>query len=157
MAIGKQAFMLSSPAFHMNGIIPERFTADGENKSPPLRWDEAPAGTKQFALVCHDPDAPRPEGFTHWVLYGVPASTTSLDEGRPPDAFTPGINGTGNPGYTGPAPPKGSGAHHYHFWLYALDVDAGDYKRAMNRDQLFRQMKGHIIEETKLVGIYERR
>jgi Raf kinase inhibitor-like YbhB/YbcL family protein len=128
MAIGKQAFMLSSPAFHMNGIIPETFTADDENKSPPLRWDEPTAGTKQSVIVCHDPDAPRRDGFTHWVLYGIPTSTTSLNEGCPPDAFTPGVNGTDKLGYTGPAPPIGSGPHHYHFWLYALDLDASDYK-----------------------------
>ena len=157
MAIGKQVFTLSSPAFHMDGAIPERFTADGENKSPPLRWNEATAGTKQFALVCHDPDAPLPQGFTHWVIYGIPASTTSLDAGCPPDAFTPGVNDAGKLGYTGPAPPERSGPHHYHFSLYALDTDARDYKRGMNRDQLISQMKGHLIEETELVGIYERR
>src|SRR5438034_3205796 len=98
---------VSSPAFKLNGRIPKQYTADGENKSPPLEWTGTPTGTQQFALVCHDPDAPSEMGFTHWVVYGIPASTTKLLEGQPPDAFTSGVNDTGKHGYTGPAPPRG--------------------------------------------------
>src|SRR5579863_8549913 len=90
---------VTSSAFGQLGKIPKKNAGDGQNLSPPLEWSDAPKGTKEFALLCYDPDAPLPRGFVHWVLYGIPASTTKLPEGVPADAFTPGVNGTGKPGY----------------------------------------------------------
>ena len=88
---------IKSDAF-VSGRIPKRNAGDGENLSPPLEWSGAPQGTLEFALVCHDPDAPLVQGFTHWVLYGIPATTTKLAEGQKPDTFAAGLNGMGKPG-----------------------------------------------------------
>lgn len=108
-----------SGAFEANGPIPERYTADGENVSPPLSWSELPQGTQQLALIVDDPDAPRSEPFVHWVIYGIPATAEGLAEGIAPDRMVSGpvkakqgVNGFGELGYGGPAPPKGHGTHH---------------------------------------------
>ena len=146
---------IKSPAFGPSGRIPKRNAGDGDNLSPPLEWSGAPKGAREFALVCHDPDAPLVYGFTHWVLYGIPASTTSLAEGQKADAFTGGLNGTGKPGYVGPYPPNGHGTHHYFFWLYALDGNLG-LKPGLKMDQLLKAIEGHVLEQARAVGTYER-
>ncbi len=146
---------ITSPAFQPLGRIPKRHGGDGDNKSPPLEWTGAPAGTQQFALVVHDPDAPLPAGFTHWVVYGIPATTTTLPEAQEANAFIAGVNDTGKPGYLGPYPPGGHGAHHYYFWLYALDTKS-NLKPGMNRSQLMDSINDHILEQARLVGTYER-
>jgi Raf kinase inhibitor-like YbhB/YbcL family protein len=148
-------FKLTSSAFQSQGKMPKRYGGDGDNKSPPLEWSGAPAGTKQFALVCHDPDAPLPQGFTHWVVYGIPASTTSLPEDEGPGIFVAGVNGMGKAGYMGPYPPPGHGPHHYFFWIYALDTEDG-MKAGMTRDQLLDAIKNHVLEQARIVGTYER-
>lgn len=146
---------ISSSAFQPGGRIPKANGGDGGNKSPPLEWSGAPAGTQQFALICHDPDAPLPHGFTHWVLYGIPATTTKLSEGQPATAFVAGVNDTGKPGYLGPYPPNGHGLHHYFFWLYALGTKSS-LNPGMSRVQLLDAMKDHVLEQARLVGTYER-
>ena len=145
---------IKSTAF-ASGRIPKRNAGDGENLSPPLEWSGAPKGTAEFALVCHDPDAPLVHGFTHWVLYGIPANATKLAEGQKPDAFTAGVNGTGKPGYMGPYPPNGHGPHNYYFWIYALDKPLG-LKPGLTLDKLYQSIEGHVLEQARLVGIYER-
>ena len=145
---------VTSSAFSHLGKIPKRYAGDGENRSPPLELTGAPSGRKQFAVVSHDPDAPLPHGFTHWVLYGIPPATTKLAEGQD-KSFTAGINDTGKPGYLGPYPPNGHGTHHYYFWVYALDVAPG-MKPGLNRLQLMDEIKGHVLEQARLVGTYER-
>ena len=148
-------FRVTSTAFRTTERMDKKYAGDGENQSPPLEWSGAPSGTKQFALVCHDPDAPLPHGFTHWVVYGIPVSATKLGEGQKPDAFTPGVNGAGKPGYIGPYPPNGHGLHHYYFWVYALDADLG-LKPGLNMAQLLEAISGHVLEQARLVGLYER-
>jgi len=148
-------FRIVSPAFTSLGKMPKRNAGDGENKSPPLEWSGAPPGTKQFALVCHDPDAPLHLGFTHWVVYGIPVATTKLSEAQSDSAYIPGLNDTGKPGYLGPYPPNGHGPHHYYFWIYALDIES-KLKPGMNRIQLLDSIKDHILEQARLVGTYER-
>lgn len=146
---------ISSSAFGQHGQMPKTYAGDGENKSPPLEWSGAPSGTQQFALVCHDPDAPLPNGFTHWVLYGIPATTTSLSAGQDAGVFTGGTNDTGKAGYLGPYPPNGHGVHHYYFWLYALG-SAPSLKPGMSRLQLLDAIKGSVLEQARLVGTYQR-
>src|SRR3989442_14443624 len=109
---------LSSPAIGALGRVPDRHTGVGRNISPALQWSGTPNGTKEFALICHDPDAPLPRGFTHWVIYGIQPTATGIPEGGG-GSFTEGPNGMGAQGYTGPMPPVGHGTHHYYFWLYA--------------------------------------
>jgi Raf kinase inhibitor-like YbhB/YbcL family protein len=101
------AFTLSSPAFENNTNIPSKFTCDAgmQNPSPALSWKDAPAGTKSFALIMHDPDAPLAGGFTHWVLFDIPAATTSLPEGfQPGSVGISGNSGFRRAGYGGPCP-----------------------------------------------------
>lgn len=146
---------ITSPAFQPMGPMPKTYAGDGENKSPPLEWKGAPAATRQFALVCHDPDAPMAHGFTHWVVYGIPAIISKLAEAQPQNAFIAGVNDTGKPGYLGPYPPTGHGPHHYYFWLYALDMKT-NLGPGMNRLQLLDAIKEHVLEQARLVGTYER-
>ena len=145
---------LSSRAFEPLGRISDRYSGYGENISPALQWTGAPKGTKEFALICHDPDAPLPRGFTHWVIYGMPPDTTDIPE-RGGATFSQGPNGTGKPGYFGPMPPQGHGLHHYYFWLYALD-QALSLKAGLDRDALLDAIEDHVIEQARLVGVYER-
>lgn len=145
---------ISSPAFSSMGIIPKRYTSEGENVSPPLQWRKVPSETKQLVLICHDPDAPLPKGFTHWVMYNIPPDVTEVSEGGGSE-FTQGVNSTEETGYTGPAPPPGHGSHHYYFWLYALN-DAMDLGPGWARKDLLEAIEPHVIAQARLVGTYER-
>jgi len=145
---------LSSRAFEPLGPIPDRHSGYGGSRSPALQWTGAPSATKEFALICHDPDAPLPRGFTHWVLYGMPPDTTGVGE-RGGGHFTQGPNGTGKSEYFGPMPPEGHGLHHYYFWLYALDKALG-LKAGLDRDALLAAIEDHVIEQARFVGVYKR-
>jgi len=145
---------LSTPAFQAEGRIPDKHTGVGQNVSPALQWSGAPAGTKEFALVCHDPDAPLPRGFTHWVIYGIPAGASGIAEGGG-NKFTEGPNGAGKSGYTGPMPPEGHGPHHYFFWIYALDQALG-LEPGLDMDALLDAIEDHVIEQARVVGVYQR-
>jgi Raf kinase inhibitor-like YbhB/YbcL family protein len=149
---------LTSPAFRDGEAIPRRYTADGEDVSPPLRWGEPPAGTRCFALVCDDPDAPR-RTWVHWVLYDLPADARGLDEAAPAEATLPsgarqGKNDFGKIGYGGPAPPPGK-PHRYSFKLYALDAPGG-LSPGATKAQLLAAAEGHVLGEGQLVGRYGR-
>jgi Raf kinase inhibitor-like YbhB/YbcL family protein len=143
---------VSSSAFASHGNIPERHTGAGDDISPPLEWTGVPDGTRSFVVVCHDPDAPLVDGFTHWVLYGIPRDVTTLREDS--DDFVLGKNSFGNDGYNGPAPPPGHGPHHYYFWVYALDTDPG-LEGGLDRRSLLDRMEDHVIEQARTVGMYE--
>jgi len=146
---------VTSPAFGNLERMDKKYGGDGGDQSPPLEWTGAPKGTKEFALICHDPDAPLPHGFTHWVVYGIPASVTKLPEGQKPGAFTAGVNGTGKQGYMGPYPPNGHGVHNYYFWVYALGAEM-KLKPGLDRARLLDAMSSNILEQARLVGTYER-
>jgi hypothetical protein len=145
---------VTSTAFAAHAAIPKRHTGEGPDVSPPLAWSGAPAGVKEFALVCDDPDAPTPRPWVHWVLHGIPADRTSLAEGD--TVGVPGVTDFGRTGYGGPMPPKGHGVHHYHFKVYALDRPAG-LPPGATKGQLLAAMKGHILAEGELAGTYERK
>jgi Raf kinase inhibitor-like YbhB/YbcL family protein len=149
---------LTSTAFQKEQTIPKSHTGDGEDLSPPLRWSDPPQGTKSFALVCDDPDAPR-KTWVHWVLFNIPADKRELPKGVPAqDALTDsakqGKNDFGNVGYGGPAPPPGK-PHRYFFRLYALDTTL-DLPAGATRDQLAAATKDHILAEGQLMGRYGR-
>jgi len=145
---------ITSSAFASLGKIPKKNSGYGENLSPPLEWTGDPRNTREFALVCFDPDAPLPHGFTHWVVYGIPRSVTKLSEGQKADAFTPGLNDTKRTGYMGPLPPEGHGPHHYYFWVYALDAEL-ELEPGMNLKEFWDAIEGHVLEQARLVGVYE--
>ena len=143
---------VSSPVFGTHGRIPERHTGDGEDVSPPLEWSGAPEGTRSFAVVAHDPDAPLVDGFTHWVAYGIPGDATGLPEGA--NELVVGKNSFGNQSYNGPAPPPGHGVHHYYFWVYALDDDLG-LEPGLDRRALLERVEDHVLEQARVIGTYE--
>lgn len=152
-------FALESPQFREGSDIPPQLTCDGENVSPVLRWDGAPAGTKSFSLVTLDPDAPVGT-FIHWVIYDLPENTKELNENVPkqkelPNGARQGRNDFGKIGYGGPCPPRGS-AHRYYFRLYALDKKL-DLVPGASRGDLDRAMKGHVLAQAELMGRYKRR
>lgn len=142
---------ISSPAFEGHKSIPDKHTAGGENVAPPLAWTGAPQGTKAFAIVVHDPDAPLVDGFTHWVAYGIPETATGVPEGGA--GVVNGVNSMGQEGYMGPAPPPGHGTHHYYFWVYALDDDL-DLPPGLDRRELLERIEDHVIEQARVIGTY---
>lgn len=144
---------ISSPAFTALGPIPDKHAKDGQNVSPQLDWTGVPDGTSELAIICHDPDAPLPDGFTHWVLYGIPPSEQGVKEGEGP-AHTEGVNDFGERGYGGPQPPPGHGVHHYYFWIYALDTELGAGP-GLSRRELLDAMSDHILEQNRVIGTYE--
>ena|SRR5690349_7531991 len=147
---------LNSSAFTEGGTIPSRFTCDGENRSPPLEWSGVPDGTQGFALIVHDPDAPRGD-FTHWVVFDIRAGVRCFDDGAAPiQVALEGINDAGNVGYRGPCPPPGHGAHRYVFELYALDISHLALGEGAARQEVERKIEGHILAKAQLTGTYER-
>ncbi len=151
------ALSLTSPAFTEGANIPPKFTCDAgqTNPSPALAWKDAPAGTKSFVLILHDPDAPMPGGFTHWVLFDIPATTMALPEGfQPGSVGVSGNQGMRRPGYMGPCPP--SGAHHYHFMLSALDVASLGLQAGATKADGEKAMESHVVGKTELIGVYQR-
>jgi len=149
---------VSSPAFKDDGMIPAKYTCDGDDISPPLQWQAVPEGTKSIALISDDPDAPMGT-WVHWVLFNLPADARELAENIPPDktlsnGAKQGISDFGRVGYGGPCPP--SGTHRYFFKIYALDTVLNLQAGARKRD-LLRAMEGHILAEGQLIGKYKRR
>jgi Raf kinase inhibitor-like YbhB/YbcL family protein len=152
------ALELTSSTFKQNAAIPKENTCDGSDSSISLKWNDAPARTKSFALIADDPDAPRGT-WVHWVLYDIPADARELSGGvghqeSLQNGAKQGKNDFGKVGYGGPCPPAGP-AHHYHFKLYALDRMTGLRAKA-TKQQLLDAMKGHVLGETELIGTYKR-
>ena len=152
------ALSLSSSAFAAGAEIPEQYTCEGADASPALSWRGAPAGTKAFALIADDPDAPVGT-WVHWVLYDVPADTTELAKGVPTDATLrtgakQGVNDFRKTGYGGPCPPPGK-PHRYVFTLYALDAPTG-LKPGARKADVLRAIQGHVLAQTELIGTYKR-
>jgi Raf kinase inhibitor-like YbhB/YbcL family protein len=143
---------LISPAFQNGGPIPQKYTCDGGDNIPPLAWSGAPQGTKSFALIVDDPDAPK-KVWVHWVVYNIPASVFTLSAENHAK-YPAGTNDFGNKNYGGPCPP--SGTHHYHFTLYALDTML-PFSSPPSKDTLLAAMKGHILEQVTLIGTYTRK
>ena len=157
MGFAPSSMQLTSPAFAPMARIPKQYTGEGVDISPPLAWRNAPAGTKAFALVVHDPDAPlvTPQGygFTHWVLYNIPGTVSELREGE--KGYTSGSNSFGKQGYGGPMPPELHGVHHYYFWLFALRADT-KLAAGLSMQDLFAQIEPHVTGMNRLIGTYSR-
>lgn len=147
-------FKLSSSAFTANSQIPSRYTCDADNVSPPLAWEGVPNGTQSMVLILDDPDAPGGL-WDHWLLYNIPSHLFSLTEDIKdlPAGIQVGKNSWGNAKYEGPCPPKGE--HRYQFTLYALDSHL-NLPNGVDRAQLGKAMKGHILEKTELITRYQR-
>jgi Raf kinase inhibitor-like YbhB/YbcL family protein len=152
------AFDLTSTAFKAGEAIPKKHSCDGADVSPPLAWTDPPAGTKSFALVCDDPDAPRGT-WVHWVIWDVVPSARGFPEGVKPSATLPdggnqGTNDFKKIGYGGPCPPPGS-VHRYFFKLHALDRTL-DLAPGATKAALEKAMEGHTLGRAELMGRYAR-
>jgi Raf kinase inhibitor-like YbhB/YbcL family protein len=156
---------LTSTAFGQAEPIPQRYSGEGEDVSPPLLWSDLPTGTVSLAVLCEDPDAPKAphqdHPFVHWVLYNVPPSVGMIPEGihhewkiDDPIPCEQGLNSMGRPGYNGPMPPGGE-THRYQFRLFALSRMLHLPARPM-KEHLLQEMEGAVLAETELVGVYTR-
>jgi len=155
------ALVLKSPAFADHGAIPQQYTCEGADLSPPLSWSGAPAATKSFALIVDDPDAPDPRApkmtWVHWVAHNIPADVHGLPEGAATHGMPPGavqgLNDWKRAGYGGPCPPIGR--HRYFHKLYALDAMLPGLGHP-NKAQLLAALKEHLLAESQLVGTYQK-
>jgi Raf kinase inhibitor-like YbhB/YbcL family protein len=148
---------ISSSVFKEGTIIPAKYTCDNIDVSPPLEWTQVPSGTKTFAIICDDPDAPQ-RTFVHWVIFNIPGDLTELSENTPKtdhlkNGAAQGKNDFGKAGYGGPCPPGGT--HRYYFKLYAIDSEL-DPKQINNKKELLKAIEGHILAEAQLMGRYKR-
>ena len=146
---------LTSPQFTHEGNIPSRYTCDAQNYSIPLQWSNIPKGTKSLVLIMDDPDAPMGI-WDHWLLFNIPPATLSLEENihNLPTGTKGGHNSFGNNVYGGPCPPDRE--HRYFFKLYALD-NLLDLPEGANKAQIEKAMQGHILDQTELMGKYNRK
>lgn len=151
MALFVDKLAISSPDFSALGPIPTRISADGGNDFPALDIEGAPEGTVEFAVICHDPDAPLPNGFTHLTAYGFPADTTRVD--LTADGVRVGPNGIGAMAWSGPQPPFGHGQHHYYFWVFALSAPVTG---TPTREEFLTTYGDSIIEQARVVGTFQR-
>ena len=155
------SFRLTSSAFAHSGKIPSKYTCEGDDQSPPLEWTDAPAGTKSFALIVDDPDAPDPAKpqrvYVHWVVYNIPPDVKRIDENgwksKMPAGSATGMNDFGRQGWGGPCPPIGR--HRYFFKLYALDTTLSALSSPKKKD-VENAMKGHILGQAELMGTYQK-
>ena len=145
---------ITSDSFKDGQPIPRQFTCDGAGQTPVLRWGAPPEGTKSFALVIDDPDAPSAT-FRHWGVFDIPASQRSIGDGK--RVGTEVTNDFGKSGYGGPCPPPGHGPHHYHFKLFALDTEKLGLSPDAKVVDVENAARQHAIAEGELVGSYERK
>ena len=149
-------FTLESPAFRNGSVIPEKYARRGRNLSPPLAWKDAPAGTKSFALIVEDPDAPSGT-FRHWAVFDLDPDSSGLPEGAAIERVQTGVNDFGNQHYDGPQPPLRHGVHHYRFRLAALNTTTLDVPRRARVSDIWKAAEPHILAEAQLVGLFATR
>jgi hypothetical protein len=160
-----QSLTVTSSAFQEGQPVPKAHSGEGADRSPPLAWSGAPAGTKEFAIIVSDPDAPVGTWY-HWVIYNIPADVSSLPEGMPRNAVLSspvkcrqGYNSWGKEhvGYRGPMPPPGHGRHRYVFTVYAVDAHIELAPNLASAAALEKALSGHVLAQGSLTGTYERK
>lgn len=151
MALFIDKLAVTSSDFAALDRIPDQFSADAGNEFPSLTIEGAPAGTTEFALICNDPDAPLPNGFTHLTVYGIPGDATTIDLAGA--GVRVGPNTMGDTEWSGPQPPFGHGTHHYYFWVYAL---SGPVEGTPTREEFLKDYADVIIEQARIVGTFSR-
>jgi Raf kinase inhibitor-like YbhB/YbcL family protein len=151
MALFVDKLAISSPDLTPLAPIPAQFSADGANTLPALEFTGGPEGTVEFAIICHDPDAPLPHGFTHLVVVGITPHASALD--LEADGVRVAPNGAGITAWYGPQPPVGHGVHHYYFWVYALSRSVTG---TPTREEFLADYADAIIEQARLVATFER-
>jgi Raf kinase inhibitor-like YbhB/YbcL family protein len=151
---------ITSNAFQEGETIPNKYTCDGNDRSPALSWSNIPEETQTLALICEDPDAPSGT-FVHWIVYNISPTVAGLAEGVPtvellPDGTIQGLNDFKRIGYGGPCPPPGDNPHRYFFRLYALDTEI-QLQAGAGRQEFARAIEGHILTAGHLMGTYQRK
>lgn len=149
---------LMSSAFENGGVLPIKYTCDGENVNPPLQWDNPPAGTKSFVLIMEDPDAPatKPNPWVHWIVFNIPLFINKIDEHLALDSLKgakQGLTNSGKNEFHGACPPDKM--HRYYFILYALDSMI-NLPEAASKNEIMRAIEGHVLEKAELMATYER-
>lgn len=160
--MANSSFVLTSETIKNNQTLPNEqvlnsFGCTGENISPDLSWQGAPAGTKSYALLVHDPDAPRPTGWWHWLVVNIPVTKTEFKKGEklaPPMLET--VTDFKNTGYGGACPPKGHGVHHYNFTIYALDTEKLDVSVDTDPNEVEKLVKSHALASSTITALYQR-
>ncbi|MFC5337475.1 YbhB/YbcL family Raf kinase inhibitor-like protein [Leucobacter denitrificans] len=147
MGLNIQDLAISSPDIASLGAIDDAFAAETGNQVPRLEISGVPAEAVELAVILHDPDAPLPQGFTHWTVYGIDPQSADVTSGRV------GPNGIGEASYSGPQPPHGHGQHHYYFWVYALSRKV---EGEPSREEFLANYADAIVEQNRLVGTYQR-
>jgi len=152
---------LNSSVFNEGGVVPSKYTCEGDDVAPPLEWDGVPDHAQSLVLIVDDPDAPDPEAprmtWVHWVVYNLPSDVRGLPEGAMADMLPvgtkQGLNDWDNIGYGGPCPPIGR--HRYFFKLYVLDTALDDLNTP-TKVEVEAAMEGHVIAQAELVGTYKK-
>jgi len=154
-------FTLTSDELKNNSVLPNAqvyngYGCKGENVSPQLSWNNAPDNTKSFALICHDPDAPRPNGWYHWLVVNIPKNITTIKKAGKIEGATETLTDFNTIGYGGACPPVGHGKHRYNFTIYALDVEKLDVKSNTKPKDVEYEVLKHTIAKSTITGLYER-
>lgn len=143
---------LESSVFGDNQNVPSKYTCDGEDINPPLTISGVPEGAKSLVMIVDDPDAPA-GNWVHWTVWNIDPTTKEIAENSVPSGVVEGTTDFGKPGWDGPCPP--SGTHHYQFKLYALDAQL-NLNSSSKKADIEKAMEGHILDQTQLVGLYQR-
>ena len=160
--VEENTFKLSSKDLKHNDTLPHAQVlnahgCDGGNVSPQLSWNNPPINTKSFALICHDPDAPKENGWYHWLVVNIPANITSIEQGQKIQGSLETITDFKDYGYGGACPPVGHGVHHYHFTVYALDVEKLDVNKDESPVEVEKKVRQSAIAKSTITGLFERK
>ena len=160
--VEENTFKLTSNEIVHNSQLPNAqvyngYGCNGSNVSPQLSWNTPPINTKSFAIICHDPDAPTPTGWYHWLVVNIPLSVKSISQGEKIKGATETITDFKTIGYGGACPPKGHGIHHYNFTIYALDVEKLDVDKNEAPTEVEKKVIAHSIAKSTITGLYERK
>lgn len=160
--VEENIFKLTSPELKNQQTLPKDqvyngFGCSGGNVSPELHWANAPKNTKSFAIVCHDPDAPKENGWYHWLVVNIPSNINSIKKGGKIDNSLETITDFNSSGYNGACPPKNHGIHHYNFTIYALDIETIDVDKNTKPIEVEAKIKSHAIAKAAIVGLFERK
>ncbi|MBQ8636148.1 YbhB/YbcL family Raf kinase inhibitor-like protein [bacterium] len=160
--VEESTFKLSSKELINNETLPNAqvykgYGCEGGNVSPELSWNNPPINTKSFAIICHDPDAPKENGWYHWLLVNIPLNTKSIAQGGKIEGSLETITDFKTTGYGGACPPIGHGIHHYNFTIYALDTEKLEVKKEDSPVEVEKKIQEHTLAKSTLTGLFERK
>ena len=160
--VEENIFKLTSEELKHNEILPNAqvlntYGCSGGNVSPQLAWVNSPINTKSFAIVCHDPDAPKENGWYHWLMVNIPKDIHSIEQGGKIQGALETVTDFKTAGYGGACPPVGHGIHHYHFTIYALDIETLDVSKNDNPKEVEQKIIKHAIAKSTITGLFERK